>query len=157
MKPMPRRTATIDEIKRLVGTELGCSAWAVIDQPRISGFADVTDDHNAIHLDPTVGERLGLGGTIAHGFLTLSMLWALQSPIVPRPVNATHGYNYGLDSVRFLAPVRCGKRIRGRFVLDSFDERKPGEWRYVVDVKIEIEGEAKPALAAKWLSTSYVP
>jgi len=150
------RTASLEEIKTLVGQELGVSDWVVMDQPRINMFADATEDHNSVHIDPKVGIEWGLGGTIAHGFLTLSMILHLQEGLLPMPANLTRGYNYGLEHVRFTSPVRCDRRVRGRFKLDSLTERKPGEWLYVVDVVIEIENEAKPAVTAKWLSICYV-
>lgn len=152
-----QKTAKLADIAALVGQELGVSEWFLIDQPRIDQFADATADFNSIHVDPEAARAWGLEGTIAHGFLTLSMILKLQEGLVPIPDNMTSGYNYGLEKVRFLSPVPCGKRIRGRFTLSDFREKDPGAWRYTVDTLIEIEGQEKPALSCQWLSVIYVP
>lgn len=146
------RTAPIDDIRTMVGTELGVSEWVMMDQARIDAFGHATEDLNAVHMDAEVGREWGLGGTIAHGFLTLSMILKLQDDVVPKPENMTHGFNYGIDKVRFVAPVPSGRRIRGRFFLESLQERKAGEWLFVINVTIEIEGQEKPALVGQWLS-----
>lgn len=149
--------ATIPEIQAKVGTELGVSDWFLVDQDRINGFGRATEDMNEVHIDPEVGRAWGFPGTIAHGFFTLSLILKLQEGLVPLPETMTHGYNYGLDKVRFLSPVVCGKRVRGRFRLVDFREKEPGAWRYQVDTVIEIEGETKPALSCQWLSIAYAP
>jgi acyl dehydratase len=150
------RIESLETIKGLVGSELGISDWVMIDQARIDAFADATEDHNSIHVDPEAGRAWGLGGTIAHGFLTLSMILRLQEGIVPIPERLARGFNYGLEKVRFLAPVPSGRRIRGRFDLRAFTETKPGNWRSEVGVTIEIEGEDKPALSATWMSLAIL-
>jgi acyl dehydratase len=150
-----QRIASVEAIRQMVGTELGVSDWFEIDQSRITQFAEATADMNTVHLDPEVGKAWGLGGTIAHGFLTLSLILKLQEGIVPVVENLTHGYNYGLERVRFLSPVPCGKRVRGRFALADFRPKEPGGWRSTIDVTIEIEGETKPALTCQWLSIIY--
>jgi acyl dehydratase len=144
--------ATLDEIRARVGEEIGVSGWLAVDQARIDAFADSTEDRQFIHLDPEAAARTPFGGTIAHGFLTLSLLSRLASEAILLPDNLKMVVNYGLDRVRFLAPVRSGRRIRGRFVLDSVEEKAPGQvlMRHVVTV--EIEGEDKPALTAVWLT-----
>ena len=144
--------ATLDEIRARVGEEIGVSGWLAVDQARIDAFADSTEDRQFIHLDPEAAARTPFGGTIAHGFLTLSLLSRLASEAMLLPDNLKMVVNYGLDRVRFLAPVRSGRRIRGRFVLDSVEEKAPGQvlMRHVVTV--EIEGEDRPALTAVWLT-----
>lgn len=144
--------ANLDEIRGRIGEEIGLSGWLTVDQPRIDAFADATEDRQFIHLDPVAAAQTPFGGTIAHGFLTLSLLSRMAADAMLLPDSLKMVVNYGLDRVRFLAPVRSGRRIRGRFVLDSVEEKAPGQvlMRHVVTV--EIEGEDKPALAAVWLT-----
>jgi acyl dehydratase len=144
--------ANLDEIRGRIGEEIGFSGWLTVDQPRIDAFADATEDRQFIHLDPVAAAQTPFGGTIAHGFLTLSLLSRMAADVMLLPDSLKMVVNYGLDRVRFLAPVRSGRRIRGRFVLDSVEEKAPGQvlMRHVVTV--EIEGEDKPALAAVWLT-----
>jgi acyl dehydratase len=144
------------ELAALVGKELGVSDWFAIDQARVSAFADVTLDHQFIHVDPKRASATPFGGTIAHGFLTLSLLVHLCLPFIPEPANRELVVNYGFDKIRFVAPVRTGKRIRARGVLGAVDERKPKQILLRVDVTVEIEGEDKPALVAEWLSLHAV-
>lgn len=146
------RYESLDDMHALVGQELGVSDWIMIDQPRIDLFADATDDHSPLHTDPEFGREWGVGGTIAHGFLTLSMIFRLSEGILPIAKGQARGFNYGMERVRFLSPVSSGKRIRGRFTMRSLEETKPGNWRSTVGVTIEIEGQEKPALSADWLS-----
>ena len=147
--------ASLDEIRAQAGTEIGVSSWLTIDQPRIQEFADATDDHQFIHLDPDAAAKTPFGGTIAHGFLTLSLLsrMAAEATLVPDTIKMA--VNYGFDRVRFLAPVRSGKRVRGRFTLDSIEEKAPGQWLLRHVVAVEIEGEDKPALTAVWLGLMF--
>jgi len=152
-----QRTAPLQDILGMVGTELGVSDWLMVDQPRITGFAEATADFNTVHLDPAVGRAWGFEGTIAHGFLTLSLILRLQEGLVPIPDNLVKGFNYGLEKVRFISPVPCGKRVRGRFSLRDFRERAPGAWLATIDVAIEVEGSDRPALTCQWLAISYVP
>ena len=140
-----------DELKDLVGKEVGLSDWIVVDQKRIDGFADVTEDWQFIHVDPDRAAKTPFGGAIAHGFLTLSMLSRLAEGVVPRLRDVRMGVNYGFDKVRFMNPVRAGKRIRGRFTLMAADERLKGQWTCKYGVRVEIEGEDKPALVAEWI------
>ena len=144
--------ATLHEIRSHIGQEVGVSSWIAIDQARIDAFADATEDRQFIHVDADAASRTPFGGTIAHGFLTLSLLsrMAADAMLVPESVKII--VNYGLDRVRFLVPVRSGKRVRGRFTLDSVEEKAPGQWLMRHTVTMEIEGEDKPALSAIWLA-----
>ena len=147
--------ATLDEIRSRVGTEVGISSWITIDQLRIDAFADATEDHQFIHVDAQAAAQTPFGGTIAHGFLSLSLLSAMGVEAMLLPQGLKMAINYGLDRVRFLAPVRSGKRVRGRFVLDSIEERAPGQYLMRHTVAVEIEGEDKPARTAVWLGLMF--
>jgi acyl dehydratase len=149
-------TVTREELRGLVGTELGVSDWFRIDQERVNAFADVTLDHQFIHVDPERARGTPFGGTIAHGFLTLSLLVPLCLPFIPTPANRELVVNYGFDKIRFVAPVRVGKRVRAVGKLAEVEERKPGQLMLRVDVTVEIEDEEKPALVAEWLSLHFV-
>jgi acyl dehydratase len=148
--------ASIEEIGMKVGQEIGVSDWIQIDQARIDAFADVTEDRQFIHVDPKAAAKTPFGGTVAHGFLTLSLLSRMAADAMLRPQGVKMGVNYGFERVRFMAPVRSGKRIRGRFRLERFEEKKPGQWQFVHNVTIEIEGEDKPALVADWIGLIFV-
>jgi acyl dehydratase len=148
--------ASLDEIRSRVGKEVGVSSWITIDQQRIDIFADATEDHQFIHVDPQAAKAAGLGGTIAHGFLSLSLLSRMAADAMLVPDTTRMALNYGLDRVRFLAPVRSGGRVRGRFTLDSIEEKAPGQWLLRHTVTVEIEGEDKPALSAQWLGLMFV-
>lgn len=139
-----------------VGKETGLSDWIVIDQMRINQFADVTEDQQFIHVDPEAAKMTPFGSTIAHGFLSLSMLSKLAAGNVLILEGIRMGVNYGFDKVRFVAPVKSGRRIRGRFTLMSADEKAPGQWQFKYAAKVEIEGEDKPALMAEWLTMQFV-
>jgi len=143
---------TLAEMKDLVGRELGLSRWFLIDQKRIDAFAESTEDWQFIHVDPQAAKATPFGGTIAHGFLTLSMLSAMAYDAIPRVAGVAMGVNYGFEKLRFVAPVRAGRRIRGRFRLEALTQRSAKEWQSRKAVTVEIEGEDKPALAAEWLS-----
>ena len=143
--------ATLDEIRSHLGREVGVSGWITIDQARIDAFAEATEDRQFIHVDPAAAAQTPFGGTIAHGFLTLSLLSRMGTEAMLIPEGVKIAVNYGLDRVRFLAPVRSGKRVRGRFTLDSVEEKAPGQWLMRHVVTVEIEGEEKPALTAVWL------
>ena len=141
---------SIDTLASQVGSVLGVSDWFRLDQTRIDGFAQNTEDTYFIHVDPERARDTAFGGTIAHGFLSLSMLPVMiESAIGWPPTRVT--VNYGLDRVRFLTPVRSGKRVRGSFVLVDLMQKRPGQWQQKVEVTVEIEGEEKPALIAEWL------
>ena len=147
--------APLDDIRARVGQEVGVSGWLTVDQPRIDAFADATEDRQFIHTDPQAAAAAGFGGTIAHGFLSLSLLSRMAADAMLAPEGLKMALNYGLDRVRFLAPVKAGKRIRGRFTLDSMDEKAPGQWLMRHEVTVEIEGEEKPALTAFWLGLIF--
>lgn len=145
---------SIEEARQWIGREVGVSDWLTVDQSRIDRFADTTEDHQFIHVDPERAAReTPFGGTIAHGFLSLSLLSHLASRAGSiRIRDASMSINYGLDKVRFLNPVRVDSRIRARFELASAEEKKPGQYLLKHNVTVEIENEDKPALIAEWLS-----
>ena len=149
-------TASLDEIRTRIGEQVGVSSWLTIGQERIDTFAGATEDRQFIHVDPAAAAQTPFGGTVAHGFLTLSLLSRMAAEAMLLPEDLTMAVNYGLDRVRFLAPVRSGKRVRGRFVLDSVEEKAPGQWLMRHNVTVEIEGEDKPALTALWLGLMFV-
>jgi acyl dehydratase len=144
--------AALDEIRSRIGDEVGVSGWIMLGQARIEQFADATEDRQFIHIDPAAAAQTPFGGTIAHGFLTLSLLSRMGAEAMLLPEGAQMAINYGLDRVRFLAAVRSGKRIRGRFTLDSVEEKGPGQILLRHSVTVEIEGDDKPALSAVWLA-----
>jgi acyl dehydratase len=144
--------ASLDDIRSKTGQEVGVSDWILVDQPRIDAFSEATEDRQFIHLDPDAAARTPFGGTIAHGFLSLSLLSRMAADAMLVPETTKMAVNYGLDRVRFLAPVRAGKRVRGRFTLDSADEKAPGQLLLRHTVTVEIEGEDKPALVAEWVT-----
>ena len=148
--------ASIDEIRARIGDEVGVSSWLTVDQPRIDAFADATEDHQFIHVDPEAAAKVGLGGTIAHGFLSLSLLSRMAADAMLLPDGMKMAVNYGFDRVRFIAPVRSGQRVRGRFILDSAEEKAPGQLLLSHTVTVEIEGEDKPALIASWLGLIFI-
>lgn len=147
--------ASLAEIRARVGEEIGVSSWITVDQPRIDTFADATDDRQFIHVDPDAAAKTPFGGTIAHGFLSLSLLSRMGAEAMLLPSGLKMAVNYGFDRVRFVAPVKSGKRIRGRFRLDSVEEKAPGQLLMRHSVTVEIEGEDKPALSAEWLGLMY--
>ena len=147
---------TIAEYYARVGTSFGASDWYLIDQVRIDEFAKNTEDFQFIHIDTERAKDTPFGTTIAHGFLTLSMLSAMFYDVVPDMIGSKMGVNYGFDKIRFLAPVKVGARIRGHFTLQELRESRPGEVTNVWKVKVEIENEDKPALIAKWIGRDYV-
>ena len=148
--------ASIEEIKARIGEEVGVSDWILVDQGAIDIFANVTQDHQFIHVDPEAAAKTPFGGTVAHGFLTLSLLSRMAADAMLRPEAIRMGVNYGFDKVRFMAPVRSGKRVRGRFRLDRFEEKRPGQWQFVHVVTVEIEGEDKPAVIAEWIGMMFL-
>ena len=149
-------TVTREQLDRMVGERLGVSDWFLIDQERVNRFADVTLDHQFVHVDPARAQKTPFGGTIAHGFLTLSLLVPLCIAFIPQPERRTLLVNYGFDKIRFVAPVRVGKRVRAHGTLTEVSERKPGNLVMKIDVTVEIENEDKPALFAEWLSLHVV-
>jgi acyl dehydratase len=148
--------ASLDEIRARIGQEVGVSGWLLVDQSRIDAFAEATEDRQFIHVDPAAAAQTPFGGTIAHGFLTLSLLSRMAAEAMLLPDRLKMAVNYGFERVRFIAPVRSGKRIRGRFVLDSVEEKGPGQMLMRHQVTVEIEGQDKPALTALWLGLMFV-
>ena len=149
-------TTGIDDMRERIGTET-VSEWVEVTQAMIDRFAEATGDHQFIHVDPDRAAQTPFGGTIAHGFLTLSLMPLLASkvPDAPRPDGVRMGVNYGGNKVRFLTPVRSGSRVRGRFVLLAFDEKRPGQYQQTTQFTVEIEGQDKPAMIAEWISQLF--
>ena len=139
------------DLSAMVGRSF-LSRWLTVDQERIDAFAKVTEDEQFIHVDPERASATAFGGTVAHGFLTLSLLSTMAYSALPRIEGAVHGVNYGFDRVRFLHPVRSGSRVRGHFTLQAVTARSAREWQLTYEVSVEIEGAHKPALAATWLT-----
>jgi len=145
------------QIAALVGDIVGTSEWIEITQERVNRFAEATDDFQFIHVDPEKARLTPFGGTIAHGFLTLSLVPVLMKRSnCPMPENIRMGVNYGGNRTRFLVPVRVGKRIRGVFKLLEMDEKRPGQWQQTMEITVEIEGEDKPALICEWITQFFV-
>jgi acyl dehydratase len=150
-------TVTFDELKAMTGTVIGVSEWLTVDQAMIDKFAEATGDHQFIHVNPEMAAKTPFGGTIAHGFLSLSLMPVLtQKTDMPRLDGIKMGVNYGGNKTRFLAPVRSGKRIRGTFKLIEIEEKRPGQYQQTIEYTLEIEGEDKPALIAEWISQFFV-
>ncbi len=148
---------SLETLLASAGKEVGLSPWRVVTQHMIDLFADATDDHQFIHCDPErAAAETPFGGTIAHGFLSLSLLSAMTFETLPPLEKSKMGVNHGFDQVRFLAPVKTGSRIRARFVLADVKARPPGWVQMTHDVTIEIEGSVKPALTARWLTLTFV-
>lgn len=143
-----------NEIGNYVGQEISVSEWIHVEQNKIDLFADATGDHQYIHVDAERAAQTPFGTTIAHGFLSLSLLASMNGGL--KLDNAVMGINYGLDKVRFLNPVKVGAKIRGRFTLVSAEEKKPQHFLLKHNVVVEIEGEEKPALIAEWLGMTVV-
>ena len=147
---------TPEKMRSRIGQEIGVSDWLPIEQSMIDRFADLTYDHQFIHVDRAAATQTPFGGTIAHGFLVLSLLSKLSEGADIALDGVVMGMNYGFDKVRMTGPVRSGKRIRGRFVLKDFVERAPKQWLATLGVTVEIEGESKPAIVADWLSLQFL-
>ena len=145
-----------ESLKDYIGKDLGKGEWLEINQERINQFADVTEDHQFIHVDPESAKPL-FGGTIAHGFLTLSLMVKLsqsvEGDVVPEGVKM--GMNYGFEKVRFVSPVRSGKRVRTSTKMKSVDYKDGGRILMCVEHTVEIEGEDKPAIVADWLTMFF--
>lgn len=139
-------------LKSLIGQEIGLSRWFLVDQARIDAFARITEDEQFIHVDPIKAATTPFGGTIAHGFLTLSLGSAMIEDALPPLEGVTMGINYGFDSLRFLSPVPSNGRIRGRFTLIGLEEKDPGRLLIKYGLTIEIENQTKPAMIAEWLA-----
>lgn len=147
---------SLQAYQAMVGKEVGVSSWHLIDQKRIDVYADVIEDHQFIHVDPERAKKeTAFGTTIAHGFLTMSLMSIMSYEVMPVIEGTSMGVNYGFDKLRFLSPVRSGSRVRGRFTLAEAKLRKPKELQSRTSVTVEIEGEEKPALIADWIGLIY--
>ena len=146
----------VAQIKDYVGKELGHSEWLTIDQERINLFAEATGDFQFIHVDPVKAAQTPFGSTIAHGFLTLSLIPKLMEDILVVPEGLKMVVNYGLDSVRFIQPVKVGSKVRLKVELTDATEKKPGQWLLKATATLEIEGSDKPAYIAEPLSLCFV-
>ena len=147
--------ASLADIRARIGTEVGASDWLLVDQPRIDAFADTTEDRQFIHVDPALAAQTPFGGTIAHGFLTLSLLSRMAADVMLVPDTTKMAVNYGLDRVRFIAPVPSGARVRGRFTLDALKTKAAGQLLARHTVTVDIEHQDKPALTAQWLGLIF--
>jgi acyl dehydratase len=152
---MPRVITTIEELKSLVGQEAGVSDWLTVTQELINAFAETSGDHQWIHVDvERARAESPYGTTIAHGFLTLSLLSQLHAQAVQIQAGFSRAINYGLNRVRFPAPVPAGSRIRSHSTLQALEEIDGG-WQLTWAVTVEVEGLPKPALVAEWLGRLY--
>lgn len=143
---------TLEELHSRIGTQVGVSDWITIDQKRIDEFADVTEDRQFIHVDPNTAKETMFGGTVAHGFLSLSLLSRMALDVMLVPDNLKMAVNYGFDRIRFLAPVPVGARVRGIFTLTNVEEKSLGQLLVHHNVMVDIDVTEKPALTADWLS-----
>lgn len=151
-------TISLENALASAGKEVGVSPWREVTQARIDRFAEATDDHQFIHVDPERAAReTPFGGTIAHGFLVLSLLSAMTFETLPTVEKSSMSVNQGFDKIRFAAPVKTGARIRARFFLAEVTARPSGWVQFAYDVTVEIENSVKPALTARWLTLSFVP
>jgi acyl dehydratase len=150
---MPASKMTVADLAQHIGEEIGVSSWILLDQSRINEFAHCTGDHQWIHVDAERAAREGpFGGTIAHGFLTLSLLAPTGFEVLLARITPKSVVNYGLDKVRFVAPVRSGKRVRNRIRISSVEEKGAGRFLVMTENTMEIEGETRPALTASALA-----
>jgi len=147
---------TPDDLRRRIGEELGTSDWCTIDQDMIDRFAELTGDHQWIHVDREAAARGPFGAPIAHGFLVLSLMSKLVGTLGIELAGARMGMNYGFDRVRITNVVRAGSRVRVRCVLRDLAERGPGQWLMTLGVTVEVEGEGKPAVVADWLGLQFI-
>lgn len=146
----------VAELKDYVGKELGRSEWLTIDQERINLFAEATGDFQFIHVDPVKAAQTPFGCTIAHGFLSLSLIPKLMEDILILPEGVKMVVNYGLDGVRFIQPVKVNSKVRLKVDLSDVTEKKPGQWLLKATTTLEIEGSDKPAYVAESLSLCFV-
>jgi acyl dehydratase len=149
-------TVAVSELTSFIGKDLGHSEWLLIDQQRVNQFAECTGDHQFIHIDEEKAKQTPFGGTIAHGFLSLSLIPALSAGISMRPEGLKMAVNYGLDSVRFIQPVRVGSRVRMQLTVVDVTEKNPGQWLVKSRATLEIEGVDKPAYIAETLALYFV-
>ena len=149
-------TISLEELKSRIGGEPRYSRWFVVDQERIDRFADVTEDWQFIHCDPDKAAETSFGGTIAHGFLSLSLLSAMSYDSEPAIEGAEMGINYGFNKIRFTSPVKVGSRVRAKFTTRAVEEKTPTMILTTTGIIVEIEGESRPALSAEWLGMTIL-
>ena len=149
-------TLSVDQLNDYIGEEVGISEWLLVDQERINQFADATGDHQYIHVDSERAARTPFGTTIAHGFLTMSLMVLMGYEGSTKLKNSVMGINYGFDKLRFINPVKVNSKIRGRFRLISAEEKNTNQWLLKHNITVEIAGEEKPALVAEWLGMTVV-
>jgi acyl dehydratase len=149
-------TIAVDQLQSMQGTKLGISPWVQLSQLMVNQFADITNDHQFIHTDPErASAETPFGGTIAHGFLTLSQLTQMAESTLPVIKDVRMSINYGFDRIRFITPVRSDARVRAHFTLELAEERTAGEWTLHHDISVEIEHNKRPALSAIWITRQY--
>lgn len=146
---------SFEEFTAKKGEKVGSSGWFDVGQDRINDFADCTEDHQFIHVNPEMAKMTPLGGTIAHGLLTLSMMPKMTYDALPNMKGVKMGMNYGYDKIRFLSPVPSGSKVRGHFTLKDIVEKRPGQYLMTYGCEVEIEGSDKPALVCDWLSMQF--
>ncbi|MGE4630044.1 MAG: MaoC family dehydratase [Pseudohongiellaceae bacterium] len=149
-------TLSVDQLNDYIGEEVGISEWLLVDQERINQFADATGDHQYIHVDSERAAQTPFGTTIAHGFLTMSLMVLMGYEGSTKLKNSVMGINYGFDKLRFINPVKVNSKIRGRFRLISAEEKNTNQWLLKHNITVEIAGEEKPALVAEWLGMTVV-
>ena len=149
-------TLSVDQLNDYIGEEVGISEWLLVDQERINQFADATGDHQNIHGDSERAAQTPFGTTIAHGFLTMSLMVLMGYEGSTKLKNSVMGINYGFDKLRFINPVKVNSKIRGRFRLISAEEKNTNQWLLKHNITVEIAGEEKPALVAEWLGMTVV-
>ena len=148
---------TPQELQAKTGETIGTSDWIEVTQDRINKFAEATGDYQFIHLDAEKAKMTPFGGTIAHGFLTLSLIPALGAATDGARIDGVKmGVNYGGNKTRFISPVKSGKRVRSHSKLLELVEKRPGQWQQTNEITIEIEGEDKPALITEWITQFFV-
>ncbi|MCH2346497.1 MAG: MaoC family dehydratase [Pseudomonadales bacterium] len=149
-------TLSVDQLNDYIGEEVGISEWLLVDQERINQFAEATGDHQYIHVDSERAAQTPFGTTIAHGFLTMSLVVLMGYEGSTKLKNSVMGINYGFDKLRFINPVKVNSKIRGRFRLISAEEKNTNQWLLKHNITVEIAGEEKPALVAEWLGMTVV-
>jgi len=149
-------TLSVDQLNDYIGEEVGISEWLLVDQERINQFAEATGDHQYIHVDSERAAQTPFGSTIAHGFLTMSLMVLMGYEGSTKLKNSVMGINYGFDKLRFINPVKVNSKIRGRFRLISAEEKNTNQWLLKHNKTVEIAGEEKPALVAEWLGMTVV-
>lgn len=151
-----QRVIGLAGLEQMIGEDLGCSGWRVVDQEMIDAFAALTGDFNFLHVDEALAAKTEFGGTIAHGFLTLSLVAPMGYEVCPSVEGTRQIVNYGFNRIRFIAAVKAGSRVRARFRLDKFEQPAPDRWQSTFGVSVEIEGSAKPALVAEWVTAGFL-